>query len=148
MYRRLISGVKGSRTAVHLHAVYQVTPAASSTVFASAAACSACIDALASLSGTIFFKHCLLILNFTKLQRRRCAIPSCCCDSGIYVLLEKKKSKFLCLLSFLSARQFITLVAAAVPALRGSLRNQRLCGNQLCPVCQDEPTQSPPTPFQ
>lgn len=36
--------------------------------------------------------------------------------------------KFLCPLSVLSARQLITFVAAAVPAPRGLLRLERLCG--------------------
>lgn len=46
--------------------------------------------------------------------------------------------KFLCPLSVLSARQLITFVAAAVPAPRGLLRLERLCGNQLCPACRVE----------
>lgn len=77
---------------------------------------------------------------------------NCCCDSGIYVLLKRRRDgffEFSCRLSVLSARQFITYVAAAVPALRGVPRLRRLCGNQLCPACRDELLHSPlsPAPF-
>lgn len=111
MYRRLISGVKGSRTAVHLHAVYRRRsplqhPASSSPVQRWNPKPRGVCDNKSTVSGRYDLTRHLqpasarLSLNphfiflpdlFQRCQR---ASLNCCCVTGIYVKLKRRRGEF------------------------------------------------------
>lgn len=155
MYRRLISGVKGSRTAVHLHAVCRrrspLQPPA--IVFAGAAletkprgvwynesTASGRFDPACHLqpaSARLSLNpHFAFLLRLFRTPPAR--VPKLLLWKRYLCKTQTAARRIFEFLSVLSARQLITFVAAAVPAPRRLLHLERLCGNQLCPACRVE----------